>query len=102
MSGLFSISIVLPIQLSCLVLGNPGFEEVLLLRHVDNLRHPGERVVLMILPLKPNALKPAVGDMLNILLYGSWGQAHNTARERVVYILFFKLDTAHNVFNECV
>src|SRR3989344_5548542 len=68
MQGLF-----LPIQLSCLIFSHSCLKEIFLFWHVDNFRHPGKGIVYVILALEADALKPAVGNMLHVLLDGGWG-----------------------------
>ncbi len=50
-----------------LVFGDPGLEEVLLLREVDRLRHPGEGILAVVALGEAQALEAAVGDVLDVL-----------------------------------
>jgi hypothetical protein len=54
----------------------------------------------VVLALKANALKAAVGNVLDILLNGRGARAHDAARQRVVGILLLELDAALDVFGQ--
>src|SRR5688572_22716071 len=49
-----------------LVLRDPGFEEVLLLREVGRLRHPRERVVTQVALGQAEPFEPAIRDVLDV------------------------------------
>lgn len=75
-----------------LIGGDLGLEEVGLLGEIGNLTHPWERILASELGSHVEAVKAAIGDILDVLAEEAGIQSEDTARHAILSIGDLKLD----------